>query len=92
MLKMIQQFEDGTIIVPNDQDLANDLRAIEEVDGIPMVSKQRRQDLKDPDTYRHGDFAPSLALAIFASIEMRQGPVEVVSSHRRKSAGILEGY
>lgn len=92
MPKMIQQFEDGTIVVPNDQDLANDLRAIEEVDGIPMVSKQRRQDLKDPDTYRHGDFAPSLALAIFASIEMRQGPVEVVSSHRRKSAGILEGY
>ena len=89
---MIQQFEDGTIQVPKDQDLANDLRAVEEVDGIPMVVKQRRQDLKDPDTYRHGDFSPALALAVFASIEMRQGPVEVSSRHRRQSASMFEGY
>jgi len=92
MPKMIQQFEDGTIQLPKDQDLANDLRAVEEIDGIPMVAKQRRKDLKDPDTYRHGDFAPALALAVFASIEMRQGPVEVSSRHRRKSGGLLEGY
>lgn len=92
MPKLIQQFEDGTIFVPKDQDLANDLRAIEEVDGVPMVSKQRRQDLKDPDTYRHGDFAPALALALYASITLRQGPVEVVSRHKRKTVDLFEGY
>lgn len=92
MPKMIQQFEDETIQVPKDQDLANDLRAVEEVDGIPMVVKQRRKDLKDPDTYRHGDFAPSLALAVYASIELRKEAVTVTTSHRRASASMFEGY
>lgn len=92
MPKMIQQFEDGTIQIPRDQDLANDLRAVEEVDGIPMVAKARRQDLKDPDTHRHGDFAPALALAVYASIEANQGPVEVATRRPRDSNSMFEGY
>lgn len=68
MPRLVGAFEDGVIEIPRDRSLEGDLRAIEEVDGIPMVSPVRRKDLKDPELYRHGDFAISLALAWYASL------------------------
>lgn len=68
MPKLVDSFEDGTIDLPRDKDLENDLRAIEEIDGIPMVPAVRTKDLKDPELYRHGDFAVSAGLAWFASL------------------------
>lgn len=68
MPRLVQAFEDGVIEIPRDRDLEGDLRAVEEIDGIPMVSPVRRKDLKDPDLYRHGDFAISLALGWYASL------------------------
>tara|TARA_B100000700_G_scaffold243999_1_gene272052 strand:- start:246 stop:1895 length:1650 start_codon:yes stop_codon:yes gene_type:complete len=68
MRRLVDAFEDGAIEIPNDRSLEGDLRAIEESDGIPMVVKARRKDIKDPELYRHGDFAVALALAWYASL------------------------
>lgn len=70
MPKLIKGFEDGLIDLPMDANWAQDLRAIEDVDGVPMVSKLRRKDLKDPDLLRHGDSAVMLALGWFATLNM----------------------
>ncbi|CAN7436537.1 hypothetical protein LJR118_002861 [Acidovorax sp. LjRoot118] len=77
MPKLVQGFEDGMIDIPADPDIAGDLRAIEEVDGIPMVSKIRRADIKDPDLFRHGDSAIMLALGWFATLNM-SGAIEFI--------------
>ncbi|WOI46982.1 hypothetical protein [Acidovorax sp. BLS4] len=70
MPKLVQGFEDGMIEIPADPDMAGDLRAIEEVDGIAMVSKARSKDIKDPDLYRHGDSAVMLCLGWFATLNL----------------------
>lgn len=92
MPKFTQLFEDGTITMPKDDSLQQDIRAIELVDGIPMIVKARSQDLKDPELYRHGDFAGAGALANFATLEVASGPVTVVSRPRRTSGGIASRY
>ena len=50
--------------------MAQDLTAIEDVEGVPMVSKLRRDDLKDPELQRHGDSAVMLALGWFATLNL----------------------
>lgn len=70
MPKLVQGFEDGMIDIPADPNIAQDLRAIEEVDGIAMVAKARRADVKDPDLFRHGDAAVMLALGWFATLNL----------------------
>lgn len=66
MPKMVTGFEDGIYDLPRDLNLENDLRAVESNDGIMMVPDVRRQDLKDPELYRHGDFAIALVMGEFA--------------------------
>lgn len=78
MPKLVQAFEDGTIDLPRDADIESDLRSVEEVDGIAMVPAVRRQDLKDPDLYRHGDSAIALALGWFASCN-KSAPAEFMA-------------
>jgi phage FluMu gp28-like protein len=92
MPKFVQLFEDATITLPLDDSLHQDVRAIEMVDGIPMIMKARSQDLKDPDLYRHGDFAGAGALANFATLEVASGPVSVKSRRRRQGKRITQGY
>lgn len=92
MPKFVQLFEDGTISLPKDDSLQQDIRAIETVDGIPMIVKARSQDLKDPELYRHGDFAGAGALANFATLEVASGPVSVVSRPRNTRGGIADRY
>lgn len=70
MPKLVQGFEDGMIDIPADPNYAQDLRAVEEVDGVPMVVKARRKDVKDPDLFRHGDAAVMLALGWFATLNL----------------------
>lgn len=70
MPKLVQGFEDGMIDIPADPNYAQDLRAVEEVDGVPMVVKARRADVKDPDLFRHGDSAVMLALGWFATLNL----------------------
>lgn len=69
MPKFARAFEDGVIEIPLDDDLDGDLRMVEDVDGIMMVPKIERRDLKDADLVRHGDFAIAGALAWFASCQ-----------------------
>lgn len=69
MPKMVQGFEDRQIDIPRDASLADDLRAVENVDGVPQVVKETR-DIKDAEVYRHGDFAVALCLAWFASLNL----------------------
>ena len=92
MPKFVQLFEDAAITLPLDDSLHQDVRAIEMVDGIPMISKARSQDLKDPDLYRHGDFAGAGALANFATLEVASGPVSVKSRRPRQGKRITQGY
>ncbi len=92
MPKFVQLFEDATLTLPQDDSLHQDIRAIETVDGIPMIVKARQQDLKDPDLYRHGDFAGAGALANFATLEVASGPVNVKSRRPRQGPHITQGY
>jgi phage FluMu gp28-like protein len=92
MPKFVQLFEDAHLTLPRDDSLHQDLRAIETIDGIPMIAKARQQDLKDPDLYRHGDFAGAGALAHFATLEVASGPVTVKSRRPRQGPRITQGY
>lgn len=69
MPKFSRAFEDGMIEIPLDDDLDGDLRMVEDVDGIMMVPRIERKDLKDADLVRHGDFAIAGALMWFASCQ-----------------------
>ena len=82
MPKLIQGFEDGMIDLPRDANVAADLRAIEDVEGIPMVVKLRRKDLKDPELTRHGDSAVMLALLWFATMNL-SAPIDYTAVPRQ---------
>ncbi|MGO1073215.1 hypothetical protein [Lysobacter sp. CA199] len=92
MPRMIGAFEDGVIDLPRDENHAADLRDLVEVDGIPMVPTLRRDDLKDPDIQRHGDFVIALALAWYATLELNKGPAKVRSRRKRQVVQLLKGY
>ena len=92
MPKFVQLYEDGAITMPKDDNLHQDVRAIETVEGVPMIVKARSQDLKDPDLYRHGDFAGAGALANFATLEVTSGPVAAKSRRPRQGRRITQGY
>jgi len=68
MGKYISLFEDGFITLPRDASLEDDHRAVEFIDGIPMVPKIERKDLKDAELVRHGDGAIAGALMNFAAL------------------------
>lgn len=79
MPRMIALFEEAQLQMPADANLTQDLRAIEEVNGIPMVVALKRKDLKDPDLERHGDFSPALCLANAAYLQVSMGSYVVDS-------------
>ncbi len=86
MSKYIALFEDGFITMPRDASLEDDHRAVEYVDGIPMVPKLERKDLKDADLVRHGDGAIAGALMQFAAINfVVSGPIDFQSTGPRPS-------
>jgi len=58
-------FEDGTILVPRDKDVATDLRMVKLIHGVARVPDQRSTG-KDGGQ-RHGDAAISIALMHYAS-------------------------
>ena len=87
MPKFVDSFQDGTISVPRDKSLESDLRAITEIDGIKMIPKVEKKDIKDPEQYRHGDGAIAGALMWYASLHKR---MSVYAHHRvsnRKRVG-----
>lgn len=80
MPKMVERFETSAYDLPRDISLENDLRAVEQIDGIHMVPKIEKKDLKDPELYRHGDGAIALALAEYAAINKVYVPIEFQKS------------
>ena len=76
--KLVTAFEEDMVDLPRDADLKNDCSAIEEVDGIYMVSKARAKDLKEPELYRHGDGAVAMILGWFASLHL-SSPIEFIA-------------
>ncbi len=84
MRNYVDAFEDGTIDLPRDKNIADDHRAVEDVDGIPMVPRLERKDLKEPELVRHGDSAITGALMWFASLN-RAAPIEWTEAPRKSS-------
>jgi phage FluMu gp28-like protein len=91
MPKLIQAFEDDMMDLPRDSNTEADLRAIERIDGIPMVPKVAARDLKDADLFRHGDAAIALVLAYFASLN-KSGPIEFQQVGRERATAGMDDY
>lgn len=91
MQKFISAFEDGAIDIPRDLNIEQDLRAVRSVDGIPMVPKLERKDLKDPDLVRHGDSAIAGCLAWYATLN-KTAQIEGQSTGTRDIYHQLYGY
>lgn len=90
MPKYISLFEDGFISLPRDASLEDDHRAVEYVDGIPMVPKLERKDLQDSELVRHGDGAIAGALTQFAALNhVARVPIEFQSTGARGSFAAL---
>lgn len=63
MPKLKAGFEDDLISLPRDREVADDLRAIQVIKGIPRLPEGKTGDNKN----RHGDAAIAIALAWYAS-------------------------
>jgi len=88
MPKYIALFEDGFISLPRDASLEDDHRAVEYVDGIPMVPRLERKDLQEPDLIRHGDGAIAGALMQFAALNhVTSVPIEFQAAGARAYIG-----
>lgn len=90
MPKMVQRFEDDDYDLPRDVNIESDLRAVEMVNGIPQVAVANRRDLKEPELFRHGDFAIALVMAEFAALNMAS-PIEYQSTGQPRG-GDAQGF
>jgi phage FluMu gp28-like protein len=66
MPKFKAAFEDDTIAIPRDADVADDIGAIQVIKGIPKLPDGKTNDAKT----RHGDAAISLVMAYAASFDL----------------------
>ncbi len=78
MPKMVQRFEDDDYELPRDVNLEEDLRAVQDVDGVPRVPEVNTRDIKEPELFRHGDFAIGLVMAECAALNLAS-PIEFMS-------------
>lgn len=69
MPKFKAAMEDGKLALPADADQANDLRALQVINGIIKLPKTKTE---TGSNQRHGDSAISKALAYFASLQNAQ--------------------
>lgn len=69
--KLKAAFEDGTIKIPRDSDIASDLGSFTVIDGVPRLPKLKRAESEDKTKTRHGDSAIAIALAYYASLQQR---------------------
>lgn len=87
--KFKARFEDGTIAIPKDYDVRNDLTAFQVVNGVPVLPSVRKEE-KAPDAgqgaLRHGDAAIALALCEYAC---RMGALDITGMQRVGRAGEL---
>lgn len=82
--------EDRMLLLPQDADTLEDLRAVRMIRGVPGIPDQRT---KDATGKRHGDAAVALVLGHYALRTMdAAGPIEVTTAGPRPSATMLRGY
>lgn len=91
MPKFTELFEDNMIELPRDENIAQDLRTVETIDGIPMVAALERKDLKDAELVRHGDSAIAGCLGNYAAINLA-AEIAFESTGERQVYQILSGY
>lgn len=83
--------EDGTLDgLPKDEDVLNDLRAFELINGVPRIPSTRTKG--QDGQKRHGDTGIALLLAHYASRELNTGPVRVSSRRIRNGSSLTRGY
>lgn len=70
MPRLKAHIEDGTITMPKDNDILDDLRAVRIDKGIAKVPDNTKQQ------GRHGDSAVALALSVYAASKMEAAPIE----------------
>lgn len=71
------RFEDGTIELPRDRDVMDDVRAFQVVRGVPRLPDTRTT--AQDGNKRHGDAGVALLLADYASRDLNKGPVNLSS-------------
>ncbi|CUZ67018.1 MULTISPECIES: hypothetical protein [Serratia] len=91
MPKFTELFEDNMIELPRDENIAQDLRTVETVDGIQMVTALERKDLKDPELVRHGDSAIAGCLGNYAALNLA-AEITFESTGARPVYQVLSGY
>jgi len=84
MRSYVDAFEDGSLEIPKDENILEDHRAVTLIDGIPMIPKLERKDLKDADLVRHGDSAITGALMWFAT-NNRSSAIEYTAAPDKQS-------
>lgn len=91
MPKFTGLFEDSMITLPRDENTAQDLRTIENIDGVPMVAALEKKDLKDAELVRHGDTAIAGCLANYAALNLA-AEIEFQSTGARDIFRVLSGF
>ncbi|EPQ1163933.1 TPA: hypothetical protein P9I62_001020 [Klebsiella pneumoniae] len=91
MPKFTGLFEDSMITLPRDENVAQDLRTVENIDGVPMVARLEKKDLKDPELVRHGDTAIAGCLANYASLNLAT-EIAFESTGERDIFRVLAGF
>lgn len=66
MPKLKAAFEDDEVLIAKDQDVLDDLRAVQVINGIPRVPEGKTN--RKTSQQRHGDSAIALVLALFAAL------------------------
>lgn len=86
--KLVNIFEEGFIDIPRDANLAQDLRQIVYIEGIPRVPAIEKKDLKDPELVRHADSAAMFMLLRFAMLNQFTTPFSFKSTGVRRASAI----
>jgi phage FluMu gp28-like protein len=86
--------EDRTVLIPKNDDILDDLRAVKKIKGVPKVPRDARTTDRKDAGKRHGDSAVAFALALFAARKFPPGVGEwdVCTGGGSQTAGLMRGY
>ncbi len=86
--------EDRTVIIPKNDDILDDFRAVKVVKGVPKVPRDARTTDRRDAGKRHGDSAIAFALALFAArkFEPGAGDWDVCTGGVNRANAIMRGY
>jgi phage FluMu gp28-like protein len=83
--------EDRTVSIPKDNDVMDDLRAVQKVKGVPKIPSTRTK--AGDGGKRHGDAAIAYVLAVYASRHFEySGPFEALTAGINYSKNLFRGY